>query len=631
MHTQRYIKNCASYYFSVKQMTESFKSVIMFISSGLTFLLQLLGFSWAFVISAALLAVSVYNYDLPGKIFEKHQQRKIEPLCFRLRLHTAVTCGLVVIGGALAIRLVLSLIMFIEQSEIPSSYWLWLEIFSIIILMLLPFIVYDKCILSLRKSTEVSIKMHVQIIDECVDGSGHFLCYSSFLGFGGGLFVTFFVHMLSGLHALFRLASALKSKKARRKITPIGIITELEQKKQDIWTTWLKADKSAVTYWLISILMPMSLLLTWNIGFMDYLNVKQMFFLALFLCPCITVYYGIKSVWTDPRKTIVPVAVLNFSFLFAFFEPSAMPLSALSMVSNPKFLVLMFCSGLNLSLLSAVFFVLSQNAIAGRHREPERALADFRKNAEKAEFTLMFAANLFFLGIVTTMFTLDDVFAWISFSLAMLFANKLMLEIGGRLDRAEEREYFKLPSIVKSWRSPFSKEIFQVLGIKFSVPIGVATAFAFLLLDEIFRAISLLSISFYVFFVAGPFAIAVLYATPLLRSLYRFCFSSNIKMHFNNTEEIRISLEHQLGWGIIAFLMGPQANVGSMSWKVMRNSIPSCVLYTIICLRRFDVPLEFGLFLLALCTWFITNLSFNGILATAGCLLERKARSNLKH
>lgn len=607
-------------------MKEPFKSVVMFISSSITFLLQLLGFSWAFIISAALLAISVYNYDLPGKVFEKYQQKKIEPLCFRLRLHTAVACGFMVIGGALAIRLLRVLIMFVVQSEISSSYWLWLEIFSTVILMLLPSIVYYRYILSSRKSTKVSIKL----IDECVDGSGHFLGYSLFLGSGGGLFVTFFVSMLSILHALSRLAFALRSKKARRKLTATSVVTEIEQKKRDIWTTWLKADKSSVTHWLISIFAPMSFMLTLNIGFMDYYNVKQMFFLVLFLCPCIIIYYGIKSEWTNSRKTIVPVALLNSSFLLAIFEPSAMPLSALPIVSNPKFLVLMFCGGLNLGLLWAVFVAMSQNAMTRRHKERKRALVDYRKNVEKARFTLMFAANLIFLGIGTTMFTFD-VFGWISFSLIILFANKLMLEITGRSGRIEEKEYFKLPSIVEDLGGGFNKEIFQVLGMKFSVPIGVLIALAWLLFDDISRIISSPSISDYMFLLGGPFAIAVLFAIPHLKALYMFYFHSNIKMRFNNLEAIRHSLEHELGWGMIAFLMGSQANVGSMAWKVMINSIPSCMIFTMLCLHRLDVPFEFGFLLFALCTWFITNLSFNGILATAGYLLERKARSSLRH
>ena len=225
------------------------------------------------------------------------------------------------------------------------------------------------------------------------------------------------------------------------------------------------------------------------------------------------------------------------------------------------------------------------------------------------------------------MFTFDDVFDWISFGLLMLFANKLMLEIMRRLDRTEEREYFKYPSILEDRKGGFPKEIFQVLGMKFSVPIGGAIAVAFLLMDEVFREISILSIGFNVFFVGGPFAIAVLFAIPLLKSLYTFCFQSNTKMRFNNLEAIRHSLEHELGWGILALLMGPQSNVGSMAWKVMINSIPSCMIYTMMCLHRFDVPFQFGFLLFALCTWFITNLSFNGILATTGYLLERKARS----
>jgi tRNA(Arg) A34 adenosine deaminase TadA len=61
-----------------------------------------------------------------------------------------------------------------------------------------------------------------------------------------------------------------------------------------------------------------------------------------------------------------------------------MPLSALPVVSNPRFLVLMLCCGFNLGLLAAMFSALSENTIARRHQEPTRALVDFRRNAKKA-------------------------------------------------------------------------------------------------------------------------------------------------------------------------------------------------------------------------------------------------------
>jgi len=605
-------------------MTKPCKDILTFASSSAALCLQLLGFEWAYIISATLFAVSIYNYDLPKEIFGGYQQEKTENIRFKLRLYTAISCGLIVIGGALSIRFVKLAIMAVMGPE-SSLPWLLFEILVASVLVLSSVLLPLGYFLSLRENDKIPMAM----IDKFINARGFLLTYSAFLGFGGSLFVSFFVFLLSIIHficrALRTLISRVNAEKIQKETTPVVWIAEIEKGKRGILKTWLKAEESIMAYWMLSILEPLSVTMTLNIGLMDYQDLKQIIFLVFLLCPCIMIYYGIKSNWKRARSIILPVALINSAFLFAFIDPSAMPLSALPVVSDPKFLVLMLWNGLDVLLVANVFDAVGKNALTRKDKEPTRLLADFKKYAWKYELLTVLAADLILLGIVVGFFALD-LFRWLVLGLLTALASKLILDITARGDKLVESEFLKefFPSTPQDEKSYI--EILRVPSLKISLCIGSAAAFIVVFLNEIFRSLSLSDLVFWVVLLGGPTTISVLFAIGCLKGLRRLFVSTSadIKSNFEAVQYLR----NTIGWGVLAFVIGPTVNVGSTAWKVMGNSFLSCLTYVVICwlgLRILPWGVELVVFIPV--TWFITNVIFSGFLSIAADLLRTIAAS----
>lgn len=199
-------------------MRETHKDILMFCLSLVPLILQLSGFTLAFLVSAILLARTVYKYDLPRKLLEKSELQELEASSTGLRLlkllrwQTAIRLGLTVIGGALFIS---SLKLIVVNAIISGTSTQTLELQPLVqgigglLLALLVSVLSLHYLLSSYKR----VKSLRRIIDKCTGADGRVAIYGGFLGFGGSFFVTIAVPFIVFFFTRTRVISEVEKKK----------------------------------------------------------------------------------------------------------------------------------------------------------------------------------------------------------------------------------------------------------------------------------------------------------------------------------------------------------------------------------------------------------------------------------
>ena len=422
------------------------KSTIMFFLGFVPVILQLLGFNLAFLLSAILLAFTVYEYDLPGKFLDEKDLKELTPaleasssrLLRFLRWQTAIRSGLMVIAGTLfvsSLKPIITDVIALEKDTQTIEMQLLIPAFGGLLLALLASILSFHYFLSYYKKNK---PLRI-IIDKCTGADGRVMTYSGFLGFGGDLFVTITTPVIVFLCLVVshqRHMPRSKREPPQEKFTN-RLFSEISKRDEDIWVTWSKADKTILTTWLFRNLTPLSLVLMLNVGSLEYRDPTQIAFLVLLLCPCVLIYYGIKTGWSKWEYGLLLFALFNLAFLLAFIKPSAMPLTTLG-APAPWFVVFGFWSSFNVFIFASLFGSLADHA--GR----EKKLEDFRRYSEFFEFATMFAADMFVLGLIVGISgtTGHDIFDWLFLCLGLLLTSFVTLNLAGWASDLDEGRYF---------------------------------------------------------------------------------------------------------------------------------------------------------------------------------------------